>query len=169
MKAAINNLRLKRKDEGFTLVELLVVVVIIGVLVAIAIPMYGNYRKGAANKSAQSDVRGAITAVEQYYTENSNTYPTPATVTGGTGNAALQFAAQTNGTAGTATVSPGNEIGYATGTGTGGSAYYVLCAWNTDSKVLYGYNSAKGQSVHKSQTTTNTISGCLATEGANTP
>ena len=65
----------KKNDEGFTLIELLVVVVIIGVLVAIAVPVYLNYRQGAADKSAQSDVRGAISAVEQYYTSNGNAYP----------------------------------------------------------------------------------------------
>jgi type IV pilus assembly protein PilA len=77
MQDTISRLREKhRTDEGFTLIELLVVVVIIGVLVAIAVPVYLNYRQGAADKSAQSDVRGAISAVEQYYTDNQNAYPT---------------------------------------------------------------------------------------------
>ena len=75
MQETINRLRDKKDDEGFTLIELLVVVVIIGVLVAIAVPVYLNYRKGAADKSAQSDVRGAISAIEQYYTDNNNAYP----------------------------------------------------------------------------------------------
>src|SRR4029453_14424620 len=75
MHETINRLRAKKGDEGFTLIELLVVVVIIGVLVAIAVPVYLNYRKGAADKSAQSDVRGAVSAVEQFYTDNGNTYP----------------------------------------------------------------------------------------------
>jgi type IV pilus assembly protein PilA len=78
MQDIITRLRAKKGDEGFTLIELLVVVVIIGVLVAIAVPVYLNYRQGAADKSAQSDVRGAISAVEQYYTDNGNAYPTPA-------------------------------------------------------------------------------------------
>ena len=76
MHDTINRLRTKKADEGFTLIELLVVVVIIGVLVAIAVPVYLNYRKGAADKSAQSDVRGAISAIEQFYTDSGNTYPT---------------------------------------------------------------------------------------------
>jgi type IV pilus assembly protein PilA len=75
MQDIISRLRAKKQDEGFTLIELLVVVVIIGVLVAIAVPVYLNYRQGAADKSAQSDVRGAVSAIEQYYTENGNEYP----------------------------------------------------------------------------------------------
>src|SRR5690349_22107549 len=75
MHDIINRLRAKKGEEGFTLIELLVVVVIIGVLVAIAVPVYLNYRKGAADKSAQSDVRAAVSAVEQFYTDNGNTYP----------------------------------------------------------------------------------------------
>ena len=75
MQDIISRLRAEKDDEGFTLIELLVVVVIIGVLVAIAVPVYLNYRQGAADKSAQSDVRGAISAIEQYYTDNGNTYP----------------------------------------------------------------------------------------------
>src|SRR6185436_5548919 len=77
MKATLQRMREKRAhgESGFTLIELLVVVVIIGVLVAIAIPVYMNYRKGAADKSAQSDVRGAVSAIEQFYTDNGNTYP----------------------------------------------------------------------------------------------
>src|SRR5689334_12709671 len=79
----INRLRNKKDDEGFTLIELLVVVVIIGVLVAIAVPVYLNYRKGAADKSAQSDVRGAVSAVEQFYTDNGNVYPDAVSGTNG--------------------------------------------------------------------------------------
>jgi prepilin-type N-terminal cleavage/methylation domain-containing protein len=64
------------EDRGFTLIELLVVVVIIGILVAIAIPLYLNYKNGAENKSVQSDLRNAAPLVEQAFADATpNAYP----------------------------------------------------------------------------------------------
>jgi prepilin-type N-terminal cleavage/methylation domain-containing protein len=48
-----------RRDRGFTLLELLVGVVVLGILITIAIPAYLNYTKGAENKAGEADVRHA--------------------------------------------------------------------------------------------------------------
>jgi len=138
-------------DRGFTLIELLVVVVIIGVLVGIAVPLYLNYRKGAENKSAESDVRGAISAIEQYYTENGNAYPASVT---GTEGANLVFTIS-GGTTETATVSAGNTLVYANNTNT-----YVVCGKSTDGGTIYVYNSSNGGAVAKS--TQATLADCAA-------
>src|SRR5690349_15469472 len=98
MQDIISRLRAKKQDEGFTLIELLVVVVIIGVLVAIAVPVYLNYRQGAADKSAQSDVRSAISAIEQYYTDNGNAYPSTAVTADNTAGATPSVALATGST-----------------------------------------------------------------------
>src|SRR3954453_19283689 len=106
MPAMVNRSRAAQDDAGFTLIELLVVVVIIGVLVAIAVPVYLNYRKGAADKSAQSDVRGAVSTIEQYYTDNGNSYPTT-TFASQTASFSLYG---TTGTASGTSTSPGGWI-----------------------------------------------------------
>ena len=57
-------------QKGFSLVELLVVVAIIGILSTIAVPQYSEYRKRAYDSAARSDVRNIITAEEMYYLDN---------------------------------------------------------------------------------------------------
>ncbi len=142
MQDTLNKMRNRAKeDRGFTMIELLVVVVIIGVLVAIAVPVYLNYRQGAANKSAASDVRGAITAVEQYYTENGNTLPA-STENAAAGGGSINLPAQNGGVAQTITVSPGNRLAVNDKT-----SFYTICAQNLDGDVVYVYNSSKGGSV----------------------
>jgi len=65
---------LKKKEKGFTLVELLVVVAIIGILAAIAIPQFAAYRMKAYNSAAESDLRNFKTGMESYYADN-QAYP----------------------------------------------------------------------------------------------
>ena len=133
-------------DDGFTLIELLVVVVIIGVLVAIAVPVYLNYRQGAADKSAQSDVRGAISAVEEFYTDNGNVYPDTVSGASGASSVTLTAAAMTNPKTQIATMSDKTQLGYVNN-----GASYLLCSNNTGgSGKWYLYNSANGGSVQAS-------------------
>ncbi|MBL7260612.1 prepilin-type N-terminal cleavage/methylation domain-containing protein [Paractinoplanes lichenicola] len=153
MQEAINRLRNKKDDEGFTLIELLVVVVIIGVLVAIAVPVYLNYRKGAADKSAQSDVRGAVSTIEQFYTDNSNSYPNPTTaITGVAASFSLyngSTTASSTSPAGWVTLSDKTKMTYIAGqTNSGSVSTYKVCAVNDNgSNKLYVYDSAVGGSV----------------------
>ncbi len=58
-----------KKDEGFTLIELMVVVLIIAILIAIAIPTFLGARERAQDRAAQSNLRNALTAEKVFYTD----------------------------------------------------------------------------------------------------
>ncbi len=59
-----------RQQNGFTLIELMIVVVIIGVLATIAIPQYYKVRERAHVAAMKSDLRNLITAQENYFIDN---------------------------------------------------------------------------------------------------
>ena len=65
---------MKRVQQGFTLIELMIVVAIIGILAAVALPAYQDYTKRARVSEGLSLAAGAKTSLAEYYASN-NKWP----------------------------------------------------------------------------------------------
>ena len=73
MRTLRSHLSSKRSEEGFTLIELMIVVVIIGILAAIAIPIFANQQKAAIDARTLSDIRTANAAINGWKASNPST------------------------------------------------------------------------------------------------
>ena len=93
-----------RHQNGFTLIEVLIVTVIIGILAAIAIPKFSRSKEKAYMAAMKSDLRNLITAQEEYFADNT-TYTTDKSA------AALNFT-ESAGVTVTIAVTAGPPIGY---------------------------------------------------------
>jgi type IV pilus assembly protein PilA len=61
---------MKTKNKGFTLVEIMIVVVIIGLLASMAIPAFQKVRRNSQDKAVMNNARQLSAASDQYYLEN---------------------------------------------------------------------------------------------------
>ena len=117
-----------RNEKGFTLIELMIVVAIIGILAAIAIPQFSAYRERSYVASMKADCNAVRTAEEAYFVDN-DTY---ALISSTTNPSSLPGMGQ---------LSAGNTVAVIAGTGGMTKAFVVTVTdtndGRTDKKVVY--------------------------------
>jgi type IV pilus assembly protein PilA len=140
----LETLRRRRdNDEGFTLIELMVVVLIIAILLAIAIPTFLGAQNRAKDRSAQSNLRNALTAAKTLATDKEGQFQNSAgTVITNADMFATEPSLSFNTTAAVGVIStttnatgPGDDITFLTKSGSG--TFFCIKALNTGT-VTYG-------------------------------
>jgi len=138
------------RDRGFTLVELLVVMVVVGLLAAIAVPIFLTQRQKARDTAVKSDVTNVGKEIATYYVDNANSLAGTVDVAGGVvtlkdGATTVTTIDLTGGTtcASGCTYNSTNVVTYLSGgTCTTATGWYVTL-WNPDGAQKTWYYSAQ--------------------------
>src|SRR5690348_6752016 len=83
---------MKRVQQGFTLIELMIVVAIVGILAAIALPAYQDYVVRSKMSEAEAALAACKTSVAEYLSTHAGTFPADAS-TAGCSNTATKYVA----------------------------------------------------------------------------
>jgi type IV pilus assembly protein PilA len=128
----IAKLRARRDGEerGFTLIELMVVVLIIAILIAIAIPTFLGAQNKAKDRAAQSSLRNALTSAKTLYTDSSSYLTATATALSGV-EPSLTFQATSAGPKEVSVSNAGFTVGGNAVSGTDGIAFAARSASGT--------------------------------------
>ncbi|MGD9701846.1 MAG: type II secretion system protein [Acidimicrobiia bacterium] len=126
-------------EDGFTLIELMVVVLIIAILLAIAIPTFLGAQNKAKDRSAQSSLRNALTAAKTIYADTAD-YTTADVAALGAVEPSLTFAAAATDSAVPKTVSvngPSETVFYGAAMSATKTCFYIKDEVATGGGTLY--------------------------------